>query len=150
MDFQWEKLVNEMHTRAPLLLQILSSIVSRNDHRRKWTGRAHYPSICMAISVLLKECNREMTGVQFIMSLMLFSSHAEKKIAIMSSNFIMQQYNISVYGRLNHVNVCVSYSAVLKLVGEIIKMHKMPVKQWIEEGSLLSLSVIIWTKKKRA
>ena len=34
-DFQWERLMSDLRTHAPLLLRILTSIVSTNDHRNK-------------------------------------------------------------------------------------------------------------------
>lgn len=81
-DFQWEGIISDLQNSAPTLLQILSSIVVRNDHRRNRTGTAHYPSICMAVSILLKERNRELCGLQYLVSLLLFSSHAEKKVSM--------------------------------------------------------------------
>lgn len=80
-DFQWERLMSDLRTHAPLLLQILTSIVSTNDHRNKnKAGAAHYPGICMATAVILKERNREMCGIQSLVSLLLFSTHVEKKV----------------------------------------------------------------------
>ena len=38
---------------------------------------------------------------------------------------------MQVYSRLNHVNVCVSYTAILSLVDEISKRHTVPLTQWI-------------------
>ena len=83
-DFQWERLMSDLRTHAPLLLRILTSIVSTNDHRNKnKAGAAHYPGICMAMAVILKERNREMCGIQSLVSLLLFSTHVEKKVCSM-------------------------------------------------------------------
>ena len=82
MEFEWERMIAELEERAPLFIRIYSSIVSINDHRNQKKSRAnHYPALCMATAVLLKERNREMCGVQSVLSLLLFSSHAEKKVA---------------------------------------------------------------------
>ena len=56
-------------------------MVSMNDHRNQHKGGVqHYPGICMAMEVLLKDRNREICGVQSVLSLLLFFSHAEKKV----------------------------------------------------------------------
>ena len=98
MEFRWEKLIADLCTKAPLLLQILSSIVSTNDHRnRQKAGAAHYPGICMAIAVILKERNREMCGVQSLISLLLFSAHAEKKVYLSHSLPMLSSNILSIY-----------------------------------------------------
>ena len=82
MEFQWERMIGELEEKAPLFLRICSSIVSINDHRnRQKFGANHYPGICMATAIILKERNREVCGLQSLMSLLFFSSHAEKKVA---------------------------------------------------------------------
>ena len=43
--------------------------------------------------------------------------------------------NLQVYTRLNHLNVTLSYSAVLKSVTDISKRHEAPIHQWIKSGS---------------
>lgn len=80
-EFEWDKFIQELQERAPLLFQILSTIASRNDHRNQCkTGKAHYPGICMAAAVILKERSQRMTGVQSVMSLLLFASHVDKQV----------------------------------------------------------------------
>ena len=73
--------------------------MSRNDHHRKRTG---YPSICMAMAVLLKERNREMSGLQYLMSLLLFASHTEKK-KYFSSKYLVQYILLVVVPSVTHV-----------------------------------------------
>lgn len=52
MEFRWEMLMSELEQKAPFLLQIMSSIVSTNDHRNQHkVGVKHYPGICMATGV---------------------------------------------------------------------------------------------------
>ena len=71
--------MNELESTAQLLLRLMLLIVSHSDHRNKEKRRArHYPGMCMAIATLLKERNREMSGVQTPISLSLFSSHVQK------------------------------------------------------------------------
>lgn len=77
-DFKWDHFIDELRSKAPTLLQVLATITSRNDHRNKHKhGCAHSPGICMAAAIVLKERNREMCGVQSIISLLLFSSRGQ-------------------------------------------------------------------------
>ncbi len=66
--------------KAPTLFKLL---VTRSDHRNKTKkGAKHHPGICMALSVLLKERNREMSGLQTFLSLVLFSTRVNKKVCV--------------------------------------------------------------------
>ena len=42
---------------------------------------------------------------------------------------------LQVYTRLNHFGVCLSYSAILKLLSEISKRNTAPIQKWIQEGA---------------
>ena len=98
-EFQWDRFIQELKEKAPLLLQILSSITSRNDHRNKLkTGGAHNPGICMAAAVILRERNQKMTGVQSLISMILFASHVDKQVHA-------DTYTYSVY------STCTNYIA---------------------------------------
>ena len=75
--FCWEHYYKELDHKAP----ILSRMVKHNDHRNsKKKGTHHLPAVCMAIAILLKERNREMCGVQSLLSLVLFESHVQKRV----------------------------------------------------------------------
>jgi hypothetical protein len=80
-EFTWSKYVGEMEAKSPLLLELFKMIVgrsdSRNDHKH---GSFHFPGICTAVAVLLKERNREMVGLQTFLSLVLFTSHVQKQV----------------------------------------------------------------------
>ena len=79
--FQWSQLVDELATNAPTLLCLLTAIVTHSDHRNQLkVSSAHHPGLCMCVAVLLKERNREMCGVQSIISLLLYQSHVEKQV----------------------------------------------------------------------
>ena len=80
-EFQWDAYICELQSKAPLLFQVLSTLVSRNDQRNeKKVGSAHYPAICTAAAVTLKEQNREMCRIQAVISMVLFASHANKQV----------------------------------------------------------------------
>ena len=60
-DFQWDRFLDELRSKAPTLLQVLSTITSHNDHCNEHKcGRAHNPGICMAAAIVLKERNRHL------------------------------------------------------------------------------------------
>ena len=69
--------------KAPILSRITTSIVKHNDHRNgNKKGTHHIPGMCMAIAILLKERNREMRGIQSLLSLVLFDSHMQKRVHV--------------------------------------------------------------------
>ena len=88
-DFQWKDMVNDLQLKAPLLFTVLHSIVSRNDHRNAVkVGAAHYPGICSAAAMLLKERSREMCGLQSLISLLMYSCRAEKQVQSLTSRHL--------------------------------------------------------------
>ena len=42
--------------------------------------------------------------------------------------------DVQVCSRLNHLNLCVSYTATLRLMDELNESHIVPLEKWIEEG----------------
>ena len=82
-EFTLEEFIQELKTYAPTLFQVASVITSHNDHKNQSKkGSKHHPGIYMALAVLLKERNREMCGLQTIISLTLFNSRVQKKVTI--------------------------------------------------------------------
>lgn len=78
---KWKDMAEELQQKAPLLFSVLLSIASRNDNRNAVkVATAHYPGICSVAAILLKERNREMCGLQSLVSLLMFSCHAEKQV----------------------------------------------------------------------
>lgn len=81
VDFQWSHYIADLESRSPVLLKLCKTLVSHSDHRNeKKEGSTHIPAICMAVSVLLKERNREMVGLQTCISMLLYASRAEKQV----------------------------------------------------------------------
>ena len=81
--FRWCDCIAELKLKAPILLQVILSLVSCNDTRNKQKcGAVHHPGVCMAIAVLLKERNREMCGIQMLLSLNLFTSRVQKQVHV--------------------------------------------------------------------
>ena len=79
--FKWSTCIDTLTTNAPTMLLVFNGIVSHSDRRNKSkSGSYHYPGICAAIAILLKERNIRMVGIQSIASLMLLSSHANKLV----------------------------------------------------------------------
>ena len=82
-SFQWKVLVEDISHKAPTLLKILSSIITSNDKRKQTAATSsHHPGLCMAVAILLKERNREMCGLQSIISFLLYSSHVDKQVCV--------------------------------------------------------------------
>ena len=54
-----------------------------------------------------------------------------------------------MYSHLNHVNICLSYTAVFQLIGEVSKLHKDPIHQWIKDGVTFKFIGDNVDKKKR-
>ena len=80
-QFNWSWFIDELKEKAPLLFGIVSSICSQNDQRNKFkTGPSHNPGIGMAVALLLKERNMHMTGIQSIISLLLFAARVDKQV----------------------------------------------------------------------
>ena len=80
VSFQWQKLIDELKSKAPTLLRILHAISSRKQNSE--SIQQHHPGICMAAAVMLKERNREMCGIQSLISLLLYATHAEKQVCV--------------------------------------------------------------------
>ena len=90
VEWDWKFAIDELVNKAPTLLQILTTIASHSDHRNsKKLGNAHYPGIIMSAAVILKERNREMVGIQSLISLILFNSRVEKQVNTIIDSIII-------------------------------------------------------------
>ncbi len=84
----WLVLIGEVYRRGESedsisLQTALLPCYTRSDHRNKTKkGDKHHPGICMALSVLLKERSREMSGLQTFLSLVLFSTRVNRKVCV--------------------------------------------------------------------
>ena len=73
--------IHELVSKSPVFLQVLKTIASHSDHRnQKKRGDWHNTGICMSAATILKERNREMCGLQTILSLVLFSNRVQKHV----------------------------------------------------------------------
>jgi hypothetical protein len=80
-ELKWDSLVEELQSKAPLLLKMLTTVALRADHkcpRRLQT--AHHPAVVTAASALLKQRNREMNGIQSVVSLLMYTCHCDKQV----------------------------------------------------------------------
>ena len=79
-EFKWAACVTELEDKCPFLYRLFTTIVSHSDHHNtNKCGSNHIPGVCMCIAVLLKERNREMSGIQTYISLALFN-RVQKKV----------------------------------------------------------------------
>lgn len=77
----WVDFIAELESKAPILLQTLLLLVSVNDARNTTkVGAVHFPGICAALAVLLKERSRAMCGVQSLVSALMYECHCEKQV----------------------------------------------------------------------
>jgi len=82
-SLSWDFFNRELQLNCPVLHRILQTVVAHSDGRNsKKKGDAHFPGICMAAAILLKERNREMVGVQSFVSLVLFNSRVKKNVSL--------------------------------------------------------------------
>ena len=82
-EFKWEMLISELQTKAPLLFKLLSKTVSHSDKRNQHKcGTVHHPVICMAVATVLNERNKNMVGLQTLISLLLFKSRVQKQVIL--------------------------------------------------------------------
>ena len=51
-----------------------------------------------------------------------------------SNSISIAIYTLQTYSRLNHLNLCVSYNAILKLMDDLSLNHSVPLQKWIEQG----------------
>ena len=76
-NFKWTIMIDDLQIRAPL---VLDTLTSKSDQRNIKVGAARYPGICCAAAVILKERNREMCGLQSLVSLLMHACHCEKQV----------------------------------------------------------------------
>ena len=85
--FSFSDCITELERMCPTLFRLLTSVVTANDARnaekrvkfRKKSAH-HFPSVCTAAAILLKERNREMCGIQTHIALVLYHSNVKKKV----------------------------------------------------------------------
>ena len=79
--FEWMNFMKELQSKSPLLLKVLAHAVVRWDPRCETKSpSAYYPSIVTAAAVLLKQRNREMCGLQSLVSCLMYACHCEKQV----------------------------------------------------------------------
>lgn len=82
-SFSWSQCIGELQSKCPTLYQVLWTIVSRSDKRNRIKrGDQHFPGMCAATAILLKERNKHMTGIQTMLSVILYSSRVQKKVCV--------------------------------------------------------------------
>ena len=81
VDFQWKDFVTELEEKSPILLKVLTAVVTRADRRCERTPKTNkHPGIITAAAILLKQRNREMCGIPSLVSLLMYAGHCEKQV----------------------------------------------------------------------
>lgn len=80
--FQWVSLIGHLSAKAPHHTSSHSFLLLLpSDHHNQNKGDSvHYLGMCMAIVIHLKERNREMCGIQSLISTLLYHTHVEKQV----------------------------------------------------------------------
>ena len=73
-----------------------------------------------------------MVGVQTMVSLFMFNSHDQKKVSDVCTELVIS-FNNNRY-TLNHLNICIRYSTLLKVTDEISKRNKVPIVEYLSSG----------------
>ena len=84
-SFSWEKLVDELRSKAPTLHSLLSACAEVKRRERGTKGKKIYrtsPSAVVGVcaSILLRNRNQSMNVLQYIVSLILHRGHAGKQV----------------------------------------------------------------------
>ena len=86
-SFTWRKVTNELAIYAPTLLQILKAVTDTKTERRNRDA-----TIAVCASVLLKYRYQNMSFVQKIVSLILYTGHSSKQVCtvqIINENILL-------------------------------------------------------------
>lgn len=75
-EFCWDEFSDDLKSKAPTIYKFASLIVCHSDHRNEVKGTP--------IAALLKERNREMCGVQSIISI---ASQVQKKVSMLICSY---------------------------------------------------------------
>ncbi len=79
-QFNWDTVVDELRSRAPVLYTILGESVHR--YRRQHPKEVSQRSIGFAAAILLRERNKFMCAAQCVNSVVLHAGHASKMVSI--------------------------------------------------------------------
>ena len=121
------QIIEDLKSKAPTLLQLVTSVVSVNDHRNtSKVGNSHHPGICAAFAVLLKERNREMCGLQSIVSVLMYVN------ATYSSSVSIDIYLTGIPIQL--LESPQSLWQLQWLMDDLSPTHSVPLQKWIVQG----------------
>ena len=75
-SFTWQRIWDELDTKAPLLLTILTNCLPK----KKGSSDAVKPALCMCASILLKLTNPHVNLAQGVLSVVLRAGHTPKQV----------------------------------------------------------------------
>ena len=124
LEFQWDGLIGDPKEKAPTLFQVLSAIVVRNDHRRKKTGRAHYPALCTATA---RQGNVQVAVPGVITAFFFTCRNKVSNTFCVYVSFIISLWSIESSQCECQLLSCTKVSRKSEHI-------KIPVQKWIEQG----------------
>ena len=84
IQFNWILLIEDLQAKAPILFKMLYTLVSHDKRNHTKRDAAYHPAICMTVATLLKDRNKEMGGLQTIVSLLLFELCVKKQVCLIA------------------------------------------------------------------
>jgi len=153
--FTWERVWLKMQLNVPLLLSFLTNLISPT----KRDDRSIKPALCMCASIILKLQNQKLNVVQTMIGLVLKGGHATTEVCTVHCiNYLsgckstatmhvclnqIQCYLVlytmhipyihacmQVFTRLQKLQLCTSYKAVLKTLDDASEGHDEQALHW--------------------
>ena len=75
--FQWQKVLNELESKAPTLVSVLRGITRTRKPRKNWNE-----VVCMCAAIILKHHNSVLSLLQKLVTVILYAGHASKQVNI--------------------------------------------------------------------
>ena len=120
----------KISSKAPWFLRILTKIACHSDSRnKKKVNKAHYPGICSD-----PERNREMCGLQSLVSLLLFSARVPKLVCVCVCVCVLRVTPLPLIQSCITLEFCVGYTATVKLVEDVGQLFTAPLDKWIADN----------------
>lgn len=103
-DFTWNMLWDELAKEVPILMFFLKKMVKNADSRK--------PMVCLIISMLLKDQNKEMCLLQNVISALLYGNGCAKQVSLLLEILDIQlcRYLLCMVNHSDHQILCMNES----------------------------------------
>ena len=136
-QFTWNRVWHELRLNAPLIVSILSNLLPPSKREDKRV----IPALCVCACIFLKLQNQKVYVVQTMISLVLKAGHATKQVWYDNSNgaHCISHTCTQIFTRLQKLQLCISYKAVLQTLDIASEGHDEQVVNWqdtLEENAI--------------